>query len=139
MIDQILQEWKQGSAEIRRLREISPYWPEFIAEDKKPQYLVGREYYPYKNDHEYILSTIVRIERDGIWYDVHCVNRGLVILDQPVSLMLNDLFRQFTMNVYTVQNLYKIDPNNLYGSTCVSKIQVPEQQRLMEGFYSRLL
>lgn len=49
-------------------------------------------------------STLVRIERDGKWYVVHCVESVSITPDCDEKNML----LRFALSVHQIQNLYKI-------------------------------
>ena len=66
------------------------------------------EYYPIIKqdvfDNTIFLTTLVRIERDGKWYTVHCVE-SFASID---SLDFATNFETMMINVHNIQHLYKI-------------------------------
>lgn len=99
---------------------------QFCEWDKKVERLKAEsKYYPYLHiryeSNEVYCSTLVRIERNGKWYTVHCVESGSYNghgddIDVCVQLM---------RSVHKIQHLYQI-----CGMEDIDKLQISETERL---------
>lgn len=116
MIDKIVKEATSFRERIAELKEKSSYYPEVVIEE-------------YRNDHpEYdrvvFASTLVRIERDGKWYVVHCVEN---IVPMETTSEKHLLIRLMD-SVHKIQHLYRITGQ----FEDVDPIQKSETDRLIE-------
>lgn len=105
---------------IAELKKESGYYPKVLI---KPYREIGFVT-------ELYASTLVRIERDGIWYIVHCVE-WIVPNSQTV---VSNLLLRLMDSVYKIQCLYKI-PNNVVNFNGVpihdiDLLQISEIERL---------
>ena len=97
---------------LKELNPISPYFPEYIEK------LYPNDNPLIKEKHRIFLSTIIRVERDGVWYKVHCVESGFG----------KDVYKYFLLSCYKIQHLYMIT-----GSEEVDHIQISETERLKKS------
>ena len=97
---------------MQRILDSAKEFQDIIAELKKesnfyPQVLIKE--YPNQNPlfkHKVVIyaSTLVRIERDGKWYVVHCVESIV-----PTDIVgERNLLLKFIDSVYSIQLLYKV-------------------------------
>jgi len=71
------------------------------------------------------LSTLVRLEleKDGIWYTVHCVEKA--VLNEIVTI--STLYQKLIKSTYDIMNLY-----NITGKfEDLDKVQISEEDRLV--------
>lgn len=101
---------------IAILRKKSRYYP-LVIMDREPDQDFNFE--------SVALSTLVRINRDGIWYVVHCVEIGILNNDK-VMQFLND---KFMTSVHLIQNLYQ-----LCGIEEIDVSQEDEVERLKKSY-----
>ena len=94
---------------VKELNPISPYFPEYV------EWLCFNDNPLIKEKYKIFLSTIIRIEEDGVWYKVHCVESGFG----------KDVYKYFLLSCYRIQHLYMIT-----GSEEVDHIQISEAERL---------
>jgi len=116
MIDKIVKETTSFKERIAELKEKSSYYPEVVIEE-------------YPNDHPesdrvVFASTLVRIERDGKWYAVHCVES--VVPTKTTSE--KHLLIRLMDSVHKLQHLYKITGQ----FEDVDSLQKSEMNRLIE-------
>lgn len=111
-INKILEEANLFHINTKRLRELSPYYPEI--------------YYEIEDDNNIVASTIIRKQHDSEWYDIHLVKRN------------DDLERlkDFThAEAYKIILFYIVSPTyvNNRGEKInkLSKTQISEKERLM--------
>lgn len=91
---------------VKELRSKSKYYPEVIFEEYLSS---GWDNYPPNSVKQVFASTLVRIERDGVWYVVHVVEHCLLdqyTLVNTFPIMLN----RFLHKVNTVQLFWKPKP-----------------------------
>ena len=93
MLNKILEEVKQFKQSIAELKSKSKYYPEIL--------IVYEKEYDRKTCYA---STLVRIERDNIWYTVHCVES--IILEETFDE--KNLLLKMMFSVHQIQNLYRI-------------------------------
>lgn len=105
---------------IADLKKKSSYYPQVLIEEC----ITNLCFRNNKYEKTIYASTLVRIERDGIWYTVHCVES--IILTENTSE--KDLLIKFMDSVYKIQHLYKVTG---YLED-VDSIQKSEFDRLME-------
>lgn len=128
MISEILHREQNHTARIAYLKSHSDYWPEVFF--KKDQIEIGVEVFA---------STLLRIERGGIWYAVHHVDSMLQTEEQ---LNIDGLLMQrLARAVYVTQHFYQISKEeyrDAWGRPIamqdVDKIQLSEKERLIERY-----
>ena len=94
------------------LRERSPYFPDFLS-GQGPN-----------GDHYF--STLVRIQRDGVWYTVHCVERYRDFGDTKDIRTL--CLERLVSHAYMVQKLFKLTGDPMFEQ--IDKFQISEEDRL---------
>lgn len=106
MLSQILQEGYEFREQIKFLKINSTYYPKVFMK--------------HENNFVIAASTLVRIERGGKWYKVHCVERKQIKNNNADSLLL-----KLMESVHQLQNLY-----TLTGEEDVDELQISEIERL---------
>jgi hypothetical protein len=101
----ILSQAKKHQDFIQQLKEHSPYYPDYVTGLN-----FGNTY----------ISTIVRIEREGKWYRVHCVESMHGFATLPA------LYPKFMKTVYKIQHLWQL--TGKYEE--LDSLQITEVQRL---------
>ena len=107
-IDVILREHAELHKEIRRLRDISPFYPQILMQ--------------YKDNDELVMSSNIRKEWQGTWYSVLLVQRNLLNDDVKEE----SCFGRFIAEAYKIILFYKI--NGQFEEIC--PIQISEAERL---------
>ena len=107
--DQILMENARFKAHTAKLKAISQYYP-IIKQDV--------------HDGSIFLTTLVRIERDGKWYIVHCVESFTPT--KPEDFVQS--FKNMMFNVHQIQYLYQISGT----MEDIDPLQQSEMDRLKE-------
>lgn len=111
MLNKILDEAERFRSIIALLKKESPRYPQFLRKEIGPQVF---------------FSTLVRIEREGIWYLVHCVESYNPDLGIKTTDM--DLIKKFMTSAYVIQNLYKISGT----MEDIDPVQTPESELLRQ-------
>jgi hypothetical protein len=107
-MSEILMENAKLHAEIRKLRDISPFYPQILRQ--------------LKPDGEYVMSSNIRKEWQGTWYSVLLVQRTR--MNETVT---EDMcFARFIAEAYNIILFYKI--NGQFEEVC--PIQISESERL---------
>ena len=114
MLRKILRDNETFINRVASLKKESPYYPSVIVREYE------RHHEPYN---EIYISTLVRIERDGVWYVVHCLESGV----ETEYFNTEDILMQLQQSAYKIQHLYK-----LCGHEEIDKIQKSEKERLIE-------
>jgi hypothetical protein len=112
MIKEVLKHVETFKATTQFLKENSSYYPQlFLSEEGG----------------ELACSTLVRIERESIWYVVHCVER----IKYPNKIAdMEALLKKMMWSVYAIQTCYRI--TGKYED--VDTLQQSEVERLGEIF-----
>jgi len=106
--DVILREHDELHKEIRKLREISPFYPQILRQ--------------HKPDGEFVMSSNIRKEWQGIWYNVLLVHRSTLNND----VKEDSCFARFIAEAYNIILFYKM--NGQFEERC--PIQMSEAERL---------
>jgi hypothetical protein len=107
-MSEILMENAKLHAEIRKLRDISPFYPQILRQ--------------LKPDGEYVMSSNIRKEWQGTWYSILLVQRS--VMNNTIT---EDMcFARFIAEAYKIILFYKV--NGQYEEVC--KIQISEAERL---------
>jgi len=109
MLQDIIKQSNEFEKRIKKLKDVSPYWPDYITKNYK--------------DGEIYFSTNVRIYRDK-WYTVHCVesaNQNLASYNEAVIL------DRLIEGTYNIIHLYK-----LCGHEDIDVLQISEEERLLK-------
>ena len=140
MIQQILNQAKEFNAIIAELKEKSSYYPKVLIayyethsrmqETNRQKHnrfidaLAGKllNKKPKEVPKTCYASTLVRINRDGKWYVVHCVESVYITPECDEKNMLLRL----ALSVHQIQNLYKITGQ----FEDVDTLQISEEERL---------
>ena len=104
----ILQENAKFQMETRKLREISPFYPQILRQ--------------IKPDGEYVMSSNIRKEWQGTWYSVLLVQRTKM----NVTVTEDMCFARFIAEAYNIILFYMI--NGQYEEVC--KTQMTEEERI---------
>lgn len=112
MIAKILNEASHFEQMVSRLKKESGYYPNVIMLD---HFTDGRL--------EKYASTLVRIQRSGKWYAIHCVES--IIPNSTVSE--SHLLLRMMDSVYKIQSLYILQPNDKLDA-----IQISEFERMFQ-------
>lgn len=107
-IAEILQANKEFQDETARLREISPFYPQILRQ--------------LKPNGEYVMSSNIRKEWHGKWYNVLLAQR--TIMNKTIT---EDMcFARFIAEAYKIILFYRV--NGQYEEIC--PIQISEEERL---------
>jgi hypothetical protein len=122
--------------EIRlELKKDSKYWPDVLIREYDNVYEMFKEGGEPEPKIIYA-STLVRIERDGKWYIVHCLENFI-----PTSRMgERELLLRLINNVHHVQ-LFHIINREIMASDGkfledVDSLQISEKQRIIDQFHN---
>jgi hypothetical protein len=107
-VDVILAENAKLQAEIKRLREVSPFYPQILR--------------TFKNNEEFIMSSNIRKEWEGRWYSVLLVRRASMLHNWVEA----DCLARFIAEAYKIILFYKV--NGQFEEVC--PIQISEEERL---------
>lgn len=114
MVTKILRGAESFKERVAQLKKESPYYPDIVVKE-----------YP-DNSSPYgkiaFASTLVRIEREGIWYTVHCVESVMLSPNYPVDF----LYTRLMDSVHKIQHLYIVGS----GHEDVDPLQISELERL---------
>jgi hypothetical protein len=107
-MSEILMENAKLHVEIRKLRDISPFYPQILRQ--------------LKSDGEYVMSSNIRKEWQGTWYSILLVQRS--VMNNTIT---EDMcFARFIAEAYKIILFYKV--NGQHEEVC--KIQISEAERL---------
>ncbi|HYD90410.1 MAG TPA: hypothetical protein VEA37_02860 [Flavobacterium sp.] len=90
---------------LSRLKQISPYYP---------------EYFKSFENNQLLLSTLIRKQKDGIWHTVHLVKEFIL---EPVEL--EKAYDIFNSTAYSIINLHIITDRDK-----IDQLQISEEERL---------
>jgi hypothetical protein len=115
---------------IAKLKAASKYYPKILQVcydgDSKINFMGNNV------EEDVFLSTLVRIEREGVWYTIHVVEAMTFNCNRPRDI----LYETFMRRVYDVQHLYNINlnfqaPDGSQGFD-IDKLQISEEERLKQ-------
>lgn len=121
MIEKIIKSTNNHNLIIAQLRKDSKYYPEIIIEN-------------YDSEFDFcgintFASTLVRINKNGIWFVVHCVESLMRREDEGIHHLLFRLIK----SVHNIQHLYKIPfMDEKEGAFEIDILQQDEAERLQE-------
>lgn len=128
MISEFIHRANSFKAIIAELKKESSYYPSVLI--KYYDSGIGMDFRDSVEESKACyVSTLLRIEREGVWYVVHCVES--IISNEMVDEM--NLLKRFMASVYQIQFLYQIpnftDPDGIPLQD-VDRIQQSEVDRL---------
>lgn len=100
-------------------------WPKYKMENYRTPHLV--------------VETFVRIHRKNHYYLVHYKTNYELSLDKKIPYnLLYEAYSNLILDVYKIQELYEIDPDNLSKEVVVDENQRSEAERIEELFILKL-
>lgn len=85
-------------------------WTEIPQKDLKAKYPIYPIINEYHAEGHFGMSTLVRIQRDGVYYLVLCFNRW--VCDGLDIVTLYPFVQQFISACYRVEHFYLVDPGD---------------------------
>jgi hypothetical protein len=108
------------------LKKDSPFYPDILTREYEQE--TGRYLY---------LSTTIRIQRDGKWYKVHCIESIACMTITP-KFWEQQLIQRLIRNVYICQLFHQINTEliNSDGESLqdIDENQISEKQRMIDLF-----
>jgi len=120
MINEIINNVASFREDVRLLKEKSSYYPSILEEVRVADVDTIFE------TSETVLSTLVRVKREGKWYVVHCVERAFI----NDKTTVRHLYNKFIFSVHQIQNLYKLTGDSRFEE--LDDNQEEESERLLK-------